>query len=401
MNSAPRAAIAQAMSAPTKPSIRPERPWFSSGPTAKRPGWSFQDLSGALVGRNIRAPAVLGRFRQGVELTREVLEVPDSHRIVLLPGSDTGAVEAAMWGMLGPRPVQVAAYENFGRLWAADLNDHLGVSAEVLDAPFGDLPDLSRVDPEADFVFVWNGTTSGVRVPNADFIRADRGGLTICDATSAAFAMPLPWDKLDVTTFSFQKALGGEAGIGVAVLSPRAVERLNSFDSKRPLPKVLRMQAGGRVDDALFEGGLINTMSLLTLEDWMDALRWSRRIGGLSELIRRTDANFAVLDEWVARTPWVAFLARAPETRSTTAVCLEIVDPALRALPTDAQDAVLKRLVSLLEREDVAYDIMGHRSAPAGLRIWCGCTVETSDVEALTPWLDWAYATAMAEAATA
>jgi len=384
-----------------KPSRRPERPWFSSGPTAKRPGWSPEALSGALVGRNIRAPAVLGRFRQGVEMTREVLEVPASHRIVLVPGSDTGAMEAAMWGMLGARPVQVLAYENFGRQWSADLLDHLAVGAEVLEAPFGELPDLARVDPDADLVFVWNGTTSGVRVPDGDFISADRKGLTICDATSAAFAMDLDWDKLDVTTFSFQKALGGEAGCGVAVLSPRAIERLNSWTAPRPLPKVIRLQAGGRVDENLLDGGLINTFSLLTLEDWMDALRWGARIGGLAELKRRTRANFAVISDWVERTPWVDFVARDPACRSETSVCLEIVEPAFRQAPEAERAAVLARMFSSLEQEGVAFDINAHRSAPPGLRIWCGCTVETADLEALTPWLEWAFAAAREESAAA
>ncbi|HYE43257.1 MAG TPA: phosphoserine transaminase [Caulobacteraceae bacterium] len=385
------------MSLPAKPSRRPERPWFSSGPTAKRPGWKTSDLAGALIGRNIRAPAVLARFRQGVEMTREVLEVPPSHRIVLVPGSDTGAMEAAMWGLLGCRPVQVMAYENFGKLWKTDLLDHLGVGAEVLSAPFGRLPGLGQVNPAADLVFVWNGTTSGVRVPNADFIAADREGLTICDATSAAFAMDLDWDKLDVVTFSFQKALGGEAGAGMAVLSPRAIERLNTYVPPRPLPKVIRLQADGKADEALFDGGLINTFSLLTLEDWMDALRWASRIGGLAELKRRTLANYEALEAWVERTPWIDFVARDRAIRSETSVCLEVSDPAVAGLLEAERHALLARMISSLEREDVAYDVNAHRSAPPGLRIWCGCTVETADLEALTPWLEWAYAHARAE----
>jgi phosphoserine aminotransferase len=383
-----------------KPARRPERPWFSSGPTAKRPGWKPEDLAGALVSRNIRAPAVLARFRQGAQMTREVLEVPDTHRIVLLPGSDTGAMEAAMWGMLGPRPVQVLAYENFGRVWATDLK-FLGVGAEVLAAPFGELPDLGEVDPEADLVFVWNGTTSGVRVPNGEFIAADRKGLTICDATSAAFAMDLDWDRLDVTTFSFQKALGGEAGIGVAVLGPRAVERLNSYVPPRPLPKVIRLQLDGIADESLFDGGLINTASLLTLEDWMDALRWAARVGGVSELKRRTLANYAVLEAWVARTPWIEFVARDRACRSETSVCLEIVEPGFKAALEADQAALVGRMVSMLEQEGVAFDINAHRSAPPGLRIWCGCTVETGDLEALTPWLEWAWSVAGQELAAA
>ena len=388
------------MSLPEKPSRRPERPWFSSGPTAKRPGWKADDLNGALLGRLIRAPAVMARFRQGVQMTREVLEVPDTHRIVLIPGSDTGAMEAAMWGMLGLRPVQVMAYENFGRVWADDLR-HLGVGAEVLSAPFGELPDLGEVDPDADLVFVWNGTTSGVRVPNGDFISEARRGLTICDATSAAFAMDLDWDKLDVTTFSFQKALGGEAGVGMAILGSRAVERLNSYTPPRPLPKVLRLQLDGKADESLFDGGLVNTFSLLTLEDWMDALRWASRIGGLAELKRRTVANYQVLEDWVARTPWIGFVAENRATRSETAVCLKITDPAFTAFLEADQWAVLHRMFSMLEQEGVAFDINAHRSAPPGLRIWCGCTVEVEDVQALTPWLEWAFAQATQELAAA
>ncbi|MBX7250135.1 MAG: phosphoserine transaminase [Caulobacteraceae bacterium] len=386
---------------PPKPSRRPARHWFSSGPTAKRPGWKVEDLAGALIGRNIRAPAVMARFRQGVQMTREVLEVPDTHRIVLTPGSDTGAMEAAMWSLLGCRPVQVMAYENFGRVWANDLLAHLGVGAEVLAAPFGELSDLGAVDPDADLVFVWNGTTSGVRVPDGDFISAARRGLTICDATSAAFAMDLDWDKLDVTTFSFQKALGGEAGVGVAVLGPRAIERLNSWRAPRPLPKVLRLQLDGRADESLFDGGLINTFSLLTLEDWMDALRWAARAGGLAELKRRTLSNYQVLEDWVERTPWIGFVAEHRRIRSETSVCLKVVDRAFAGLLEADQAVVLARMISLLEQEGVALDINAHRSAPPGLRIWCGCTVETEDLEALTPWLEWAWATASEELAAA
>lgn len=389
------------MSPIDKPSRRPERPWFSSGPTAKRPGWKTDDLGGALIGRNIRAPAVLARFRQGVQMTREVLEVPDSHRIVLIPGSDTGAMEAAMWGMLGCRSVQALAYENFGRLWATDLLQHLGVGAEVLSADFGALPDLSQVDPAADLVFVWNGTTSGVRVPNGDFIAADRRGITICDATSAAFCMDIAWDKVDVLTFSFQKALGGEAGAGMAVLGPRAIERLNSYVPPRPLPKIIRLQLDGKADQTLFDGGLINTFSLLTLEDWMDALRWAARIGGLAELKRRTLANYQAIEDWVARTPWIEFVAMDRSYRSETSVCLAIVDPGFKAALEADQFAMVGRMFSALEQEGVAFDINAHRSAPAGLRIWCGPTVETTDVEALTPWLEWAWATANTEMAAA
>jgi phosphoserine aminotransferase len=385
------------MSQAAKPSRRPERPWFSAGPTAKRPGWTPEALSGALVGRGIRAPTVLARFVQALELTREILQVPADYSLVYVPASDTGAMEAALWSMLGPRPVQVLAYENFGKVWATDVLKHLGVEAEALEAPYGGMADLSRVDPRADLVFVWNGTTSGARVPNADFIAPDREGLTICDATSAAFAMELDWSKLDVTTFSFQKALGGEAGIGIAVLSPRAVERLDTYVPPRPVPKVLRLQRDGKADRELLQGGLINTFSVLTLEDWLDALRWAGRVGGLSELQRRTRENFAVLSAWVEKTPWVEFLARDPAVRSQTSVCLEIVDPRVVALPEAERRTFVNRLCSALEREGVALDVVGHRFAPPGLRIWCGCTVETDDVEALTPWLDWAFSTALAE----
>jgi phosphoserine aminotransferase len=292
------------------------------------------------------------------------------------------------------------AYENFGRVWADDLK-HLGVGAQLLSAPFGELPDLGEVDPDADLVFVWNGTTSGVRVPGGDFISEARRGLTICDATSAAFAMDLDWDKLDVTTFSFQKALGGEAGVGMAILGPRAVERLNCYTPPRPLPKVIRMQLDGKADESLFDGGLINTFSLLTLEDWMDALRWAARIGGLAELRRRTLANYQVLEDWVARTPWIGFVAEDRAIRSETAVCLKITDPAFTASLEADQWAVLHRMFSMLEQEGVAFDINAHRSAPPGLRIWCGCTVEVEDLQALTPWLEWAFAQSTLEWAAA
>jgi phosphoserine aminotransferase len=383
---------------PPKPSRRPERPWFGAGPTAKRPGWTLEALSSALVARGIRAPAVLARTAQAVELTREVLGVPDDYRVGFVPGSDTGAVESAMWSLLGPRKVQVTAYENFGKTWAVDVLDHLKIDAEILDAPYGGLPDLGRVDPEADLVLVWNGTTSGVRMPHGDFIRDERKGLVICDATSAAFAMVLPWEKFDVTTFSFQKALGGEAGIGVIVLSPRAVARLAEPAPDRPIPKLMRLRGkDGGLDPEPFKGSLANTWSLLTIEDWLDALRWAQRVGGLDELVRRTNENFSHLAAWVEKTPWIDFLASDPATRSTTSVCLKIVDPRVTGLPADAQTAFVKRLCALIEREGAAYDLDGHRAAPAGLRIWCGCTVDAADVDALTPWLDWGWAAALGE----
>lgn len=389
------------MSAVAKPSRRPERPWFSSGPTAKRPGWSPEALSGALVGRGIRSPATTARVRQAVEMTREALRIPASHRIVLTPGSDTGAVEAALWNLLGAAPIQVLAFENFGLVWAADVLDHLGLEAETLAAPYGELPDLSRVRPDADVVFPWNGTTSGVRVPDGSFLSEARTGLSICDATSAAFAMDLPWGRLDATAFSFQKALGGEAGIGVLVLSPRAMERLATFDPGRPIPKVLRLRRAGGPDLELFEGGMINTYSLLVIEDWIDALRWASRIGGLDETIRRTRDSFSRLSAWVEATPWIDFLARDPAVRSETSVCLSFVDPKVAGLPAEGRAEFVRRFCSLLEREGVAFDVNSHRAAPAGLRIWCGCTVEPGDVDALTPWLDWAWAETTAELAAA
>jgi phosphoserine aminotransferase len=380
-----------------KPDIKPARPWFASGPTAKRPGWSSQAIPHDLLGRGIRDPEVVARFAHGLKLTREVLRPPADYELVYLPGSDTGAVEAALWSMLGARPVQVLAFENFGKTWAQDVRDHLKIQPEILEAPWGGLPDLSRVDPAKDLVFPWNGTTSGVRVPDADFIAADREGLTICDATSAAFAMPLDWARLDVVTFSFQKALGGEAGIGIAVLSPRAIARLDAYEPPWPVPKVLRLTEDGRFNRALTTGSMINTFSVWTIEDWIDALEWARDAGGLDELIRRTEANAAALDVWVRVTPWIDYLAETPDIRSTTSVCLKIIDARVTALDEDSRQAFVKRMKALLEAEGAAFDVEGHRNAPAGLRVWCGCTVETADIEALGPWLDWAFATVIAE----
>mgnify|MGYP003663100615 FL=1 len=380
-----------------RPDLKPERPWFSAGPTAKRPGWSSQALPHDLLGRGIRAPEVVARFAHGLALTRQVLEVPEDWVLVYTPGSDTGAVEAVLWSMLGQRPVQVLAFENFGQQWAVDVRDHLKLEPEVLSAPWGELPDLSRVDPASDLVFPWNGTTSGVKMPNADFIAADREGLAICDATSAAFAMAMPWARLDVVTFSFQKALGGEAGIGVVAMSPRAVARLDSYEPPRAVPKVLRLRDGKGFDRALASGSMINTFSVWTLEDWIDGLEWARAIGGLDALIARTEANAAALGTWVERTDWIDFLAVDPASRSTTSVCLKIVDDRVTALDEAGRQAFVKRMKALLEAEGAAFDVESHRNAPAGLRIWCGCTVETADVVAATPWLDWAFACAIAE----
>lgn len=380
-----------------KPLIKPERPWFSAGPTAKRPGYAPGGLPTNLLGRGIRAPEVVERFAHGLRLTREVLEVPDDFVMLYTPGSDTGAVEAALWGMLGTRGVQVIAYENFGLTWASDVRDHLKLEPEVLEAPWGELPDLSRADWSKDVVFPWNGTTSGVRVPDADWIAEDREGLAICDATSAAFAMPLPWDRLDVVTFSFQKALGGEAGIGVMVLSPRAVERLDGYRPERAIPKVLRIADKNGFDRSLADGVAINTFSVLTIEDWIDALDWAKSIGGLRELIRRTDANYAALAEWVERMEWIDFLPERPEIRSTTSVCLKFTDARVVKLDAKAQKAFVVRFKALLEGEGAVFDMEPHRNAPPGLRLWCGCTVETADVRAATPWLEWAFQTADSE----
>jgi len=380
-----------------RPNLKPARPWFSSGPTAKRPGWSSQAIPHELLGRGIRAPEVVQRFAHGLRLTRELLQVPADWVLVYVPGSDTAAVEAAMWSMLGERPVQVLAFENFGKVWATDAVDHLKLDPEVLTAPWGEWPDTSKVDPTKDLVFPWNGTTSGVCAPNGDFIADDREGVVICDATSAAFAMSLPWGKLDVVTFSFQKALGGEAGLGVAALSPRAVERLDHYAPPRSVPKVLRLRDANGFDRMLANGSMLNTFSVWTIEDWIDAVEWGLAEGGLDALIARTNANAAALDAWVRRTDWVEYLAEDPATRSTTSVCLKIVDARVAAMDDDARRALVTRMKALVEEEGAAFDIESHRNAPAGLRIWCGCTVDVADIEALTPWLDWAFETAVSE----
>jgi phosphoserine aminotransferase len=341
-------------------------------------------LHGAVLGRSHRSPPAKARLKAALDRTAALLELPPGYRILHTPGSDTGAMEMAMWSLLGPRPVQVLAFESFGQAWAVDVLEQLKLDAEILDAPYGQLPDLSRVRPDADLVFPWNGTTSGVRVPDADFIAADREGLTLCDATSAAFAMPLDWPKLDVATFSWQKALGGEAAHGMLVLSPRALARLEDHAPAWPVPKLFRLVKKGRVDPEVFEGSTLNTPSMLCVEDYLDALQWAEGEGGLAGLRRRTLGNFAALSAWVERTCWIDFLAAEPAIRSETSVCLRFSDPA------DAD--LVKPLAALLEGEGVALDVAGHRDAPPSLRVWCGATVETADVEALTPWLDWAYA---------
>ena len=368
-------------------------PHFSSGPCAKRPGWTPQNLQNAVLGRSHRSKLGKARLKRAIDLTREVLEVPADYRIGIVPASDTGAVEMALWSLLGARPVTMLAWESFGEGWVTDVLKELKLKdVTVLKAGYGELPDLSKVDSASDVVFTWNGTTSGVRVPNADWIAADRAGLTICDATSAAFAQPLDLPKLDVVTFSWQKALGGEAAHGMLILSPRAVARLESYAPPWPLPKIFRLTKGGKLNAGIFEGETINTPSMLCVEDYLDALAWGKSLGGLTALMARADANAKVLADWVAKTPWVDFLARDPACRSNTSVCLKVVDPAVSKLPADAQAAFVKSLAAVLEKEGVAYDIDAYRDAPPGLRIWCGATVERADVEALTLWLDWAFA---------
>jgi phosphoserine aminotransferase len=376
-----------------KPGVRPVVPHFASGPCAKRPNWSLQGLTDALLGRSHRSKAGRAKLKRVIDLTREILGVPPDYRVAIVPASDTGAVEMAMWSMLGARPVTMLAWESFGEGWVTDVAKQLKLKdVTLLRADYGELPDLTKLDPASDAVFTWNGTTSGVRVPHAGWIAADRKGLTICDATSAAFAQPLDWPKLDVATFSWQKALGGEAAHGMLVLSPRAVERLETYQPPWPLPKLFRMTKGGKLNEGIFEGETINTPSMLCVEDYLDTLKWAKSIGGLPALIARADANARVVADWVAKTPWVDFLARDPKTRSNTSVCLKVVDPAVTALPTDQQGTFAKAMAAALEKEGVAYDIAYYRDAPPGLRIWCGATIEASDVEALMPWLDWAFA---------
>ena len=375
------------------PGMRPVNPHFSSGPCAKRPGWSLQTLTDAFVGRSHRAKAGKAKLKRAIELTREVLQVPADYRIGIVPASDTGAVEMALWSLLGQRPVTLLAWESFGEGWVGDVIKELKLKdAVTLKAAYGELPDLSKIDFKTDVVFTWNGTTSGVRVPNADWIASDRQGLTICDATSAVFAQRIDWRKLDAATFSWQKVLGGEAQHGMLILSPRAIARLESYTPPWPLPKLFRLTRDGKVMSELFEGSTINTPSMLCLEDYLDALDFVLRVGGLAGTIARSDANAKLIADWVARTPWVDFVARDPETRSNTSVCLKVVDPDVQALPDALRADVPRRIAALLDAEDVANDIASYRDAPPGLRIWTGATVERSDVEALLPWLDWAFA---------
>ena len=374
------------------PAARPVDPRFSSGPCAKRPGWSPKVLENAVVGRSHRAKAGKAKLKLAIDLTREILRIPGDYRVGITPGSDTGAVEMALWSMLGARGVDVLAWESFGEGWVSDIVKELKLTGvRTLKAGYGELPDLTKVDFANDVVFTWNGTTSGVRVPDAKWIPDSREGLTICDATSAAFAQPLDWSKLDVTTFSWQKVLGGEAAHGMLVLSPNAVARLESHTPAWPMPKIFRMTKSGKLVEGIFEGETINTPSMLAVEDYLDTLQWAADTGGLDALIARADANLSVLMAWVRKSEWAAFLAEDSHVRSNTSVCLKIVDPWFTKLSSEAQADAAKKLASLLEKEGVALDVGAYRSAPPGLRIWCGATIEASDLQALTPWLDWAW----------
>lgn len=374
------------------PAVRPARPFFSSGPCAKRPGWTAEALKGALVGRSHRSKPGKAKLADAINRTKTLLGLPESYRCGIVPASDTGAVEMALWSLLGARAVDLFAWESFSEDWVTDTVKQLKIKdARVFKAPYGQLPDMAQYNPAHDAVFVWNGTTSGVKLPDGDWIPDSREGLTICDATSAAFAMELPWDKLDVVTFSWQKVLGGEAAHGMLILSPRAVARLESYTPPWPMPKIFRMTKGGKIVEGIFEGETINTPSMVAVEDYLDALTWAQSVGGLKGLIQRSNANLQVLEKWAAGSDWAGFLADDKSIRSNTSVCIKITDPWFESLSDDAKADVAKKVASLLDKEGVALDIAGYRAAPAGLRIWCGATVEQSDMEALTPWLDWAW----------
>ena len=377
----------------TKPSTRPKNPCFSSGPCAKRPGWNFESIAKyAMLGRSHRAGPLKKQLKECIDLQKELLGIPDDYVVGIVPASDTGAFEMALWSMIGAKGVDVFAWESFSGDWLKDVKNELKiVDANFYEAPYGEIADLSKYDPARDAVFVWNGTTSGVRAPNGDWIAKDREGLTFCDATSAVFAYDLPWDKLDVVTWSWQKVLGGEAAHGMLVLSPRAVERLESFTPDRPLPKIFRLTKKGKLNSSIFEGATINTPSMLAVADCLDALGWVKNIGGLRTTIARSQENYKTIENWANKTEWVDFLASDPEVRSTTSVCLKVVDPWFEGLADDAKTPFIKAMTKLLDDEGVAYDIAGYRDAPAGLRIWCGATVSADDIEALLPWLTWAF----------
>lgn len=375
-----------------KPSIRPQNPNFSSGPCSKRPGWDLSALSDATIGRSHRSKLGKAKLAEALQLSKEILQVPSDYRLGIVPASDTGAVEMAMWTMLGERGVDVAAWESFGKGWVTDALKQLKLEdINTYEADYGQIPDLSIVDTDRDVVFTWNGTTSGVKVPNGDWIKDNRQGLTICDATSAAFAMEIPWQKIDVLTYSWQKVMGGEAAHGVIVLSPRAVERLESYTPDRPLPKIFRLTKGGKLIEGIFEGSTINTPSMLCVEDAIDGLKWAKSIGGLSKLIERSNNNLQVLEDWVAKSDWIDFLVEDKSLRSNTSICFKIADKWYQSLSKEEQAAKAKELVSLMAKEEVAYDIGSYRDAPPGLRIWGGATVESKDMEALTHWLDWGF----------
>ncbi|TAK98765.1 MAG: phosphoserine transaminase [Rhodospirillaceae bacterium] len=380
------------MTSAPKPSVRPARTHFSSGPCAKRPGWTLEALKGAFVGRSHRAKPAKARIKQVIDKSKAILGMPADYRLAIVPASDTGAVEMMLWHVLGGRPVDMLAWESFGEGWVTDVIKQLKLKdARVLKADYGQLPDLKQVNFDHDVVFTWNGTTSGVRVPNGDWIPADRKGLTICDATSAVFAMDLPWSKLDVVTWSWQKVLGGEAAHGMLALSPRAVERLESYSPPWPMPKIFRLTKGGKLQDAIFEGDTINTVSMLCVEDAVDSLVWAESIGGLKALIARSEANLKAIADWVPTQKGIAFLAERPETRSCTSICLKITADWFTKLSADDKAAAAKKFVTLLEGEGVALDIGAYRDAPPGLRIWGGATVDTADIKALLPWIEWAH----------
>ena len=381
-----------------RPTTKPASPYFSSGPCAKRPGWSFDALNDAFLGRSHRTAEGTRRIHDIIERSKKILGMPEDYKLALVPASDTGAIEMAMWSLLGPRGADVLGWEVFGKMWILDVTKQLKLQdVRTFDVPFGKIPDLSQVDTDRDVVFTWNGTTSGVKVPNGDWIKSDRKGLTLCDATSAVFAMDMPWDKLDVVTWSWQKVLGGEAAHGMLALSPRAVERLESYTPPWPMPKIFRITKDGKLFDEPFEGKTINTPSMMAVEDHLDALKWAESIGGLPALVKRSAASLKAVENWVEKTAWAEFLAETPETRSNTAICFKVVDPWFLSNDKETQLKIIKDIEKLLEKENVAYEVANHRDSPASFRIWGGATVETSDIEAVLNWIDWGFETIKAE----